>query len=128
MLPAVRASIHRLLFSAAALDVGLFPLDVSDFNASGDCLLGSALYEVVEVAPDTHRDSELLMRFKTFASEFAIGCTTHFLLGIAAVVLLGGAAHYWGFSGRTTFVLVAIILFVVAVFLPGRRRKPGGQE
>lgn len=99
------------------MDVGLFPVDVSDFYACGVWLLGSTLCEVVEIAPDTYSNGELLMRFKNFASEFAIGCTTHFLLAIAAVALLGRAAHYWGFSGRTLFVLVAIVLFVMAVFL-----------
>lgn len=68
------------------------------------------------------------MRFKDFVSEFAIGCTTHFLLAIAAVALLSGAAHYWGFSGVTLFVLVAVVLFAIAVFLPWRRQKGSGQE
>ena len=63
------------------------------------------------------------MTFKDFASEFAIGCTTHFLLAVAAVALLGGAAHYWGLSGGTLFVIAAVVLFVIAVFVPWRRRK-----
>jgi len=63
------------------------------------------------------------MRFKDIASEFAIGCTTHSMLSIAAVILLGGAARYWGLSGVTLYVLIAIVLFVIAVFLPWRRRK-----
>ncbi len=63
------------------------------------------------------------MKFRDFASEIAIGCTTHFLLALAALVFLGGAVHYWGFSGRTLFVLVAVILFFTAVSLPWKRRK-----
>jgi membrane protein DedA with SNARE-associated domain len=63
------------------------------------------------------------MKFRDFAREFAIGCSTHFLLALAAAVLLGGAVHYWGFSGRTLFVLIALVLFTSAVFLPWKRRK-----
>ena len=63
------------------------------------------------------------MKFRDFAKEFTIGCLTHFLLGVAALVLLGGAAHYWGFSGRTLFVLVAVVLFFTAASLPWRKRK-----
>jgi hypothetical protein len=63
------------------------------------------------------------VRFRDLASEFAIGCTTHFLLAIAALALLGGAAHYLGLSGGTLFVLAAVVLFVIAVFLPWKRRK-----
>jgi len=63
------------------------------------------------------------MKFRHFASEFTIGCLTHFLLWVAAVALLGGAAHYWGFSGRTLFALVAVVIFLTAASLPWRKRK-----
>ena len=63
------------------------------------------------------------MKFRDSAREFAIGCSTHFLLAVAAFVLLSGAAHYWGFSGRTLFVVVAVVLFFTAASLPWKRRK-----
>jgi len=64
----------------------------------------------------------MLVKFKGFASEFAIGCSTHFLLALAALVFLGGAVHYRGL-GRVLFVVVALILFFAAALFPWKRRK-----
>ena len=46
-----------------------------------------------------------------------------FLTGGCGVVVLGGAAHYWGLSGRTLFVLVTAAIFLAAAPLPWRKRK-----
>ena len=62
------------------------------------------------------------MKFRDFASEFAVGCSTHFLFAMAALVFLGGAVHYRGL-GRVLFVVVALILFFVAALFPWKRRK-----
>jgi hypothetical protein len=35
--------------------------------------------------------------------DFAVGCVGHFLIAMAAAALLGGTAHYLGFSGRFVF-------------------------
>jgi len=44
--------------------------------------------------------------------DFATGCVGHFLIGIAAAVLLGSTAHYFGFSGRIVFVIVLVVIIL----------------
>ncbi len=67
------------------------------------------------------------MRFKdiarNMASESAIGCVTHFLMAVAGFAFLRGAASHRGWSGRILFVLVALMLFAGAVFIPVKLRK-----
>ncbi len=106
------------------MDVGPSVVDLCRFRACGAWVLDRT-FSKVDIAPgkdSPHRTPEDKMRFKDFAREFSIGCTTHFLLAIAAAILLGGAVHYWGFSGRTLFATVAVVLFVIAVFFPWKRR------
>jgi hypothetical protein len=62
------------------------------------------------------------MKFRKFASDFAIGCTTHFLLAMAALVFLGGAVHYRGL-GRILFVIAAVVLFFAAALFPWNKWK-----
>ena len=67
------------------------------------------------------------MRFRNIArnmaSESAIGCLTHFLMAVAGIALLGGAASHRGWSDRILFILVALLLFAGAVLLPVKLRK-----
>jgi hypothetical protein len=53
----------------------------------------------------------------------ASGCVTHFLIAVAAAILLGSGAHYWGFSGRTVFVVVLIAIFLASVLIPWEKEK-----
>jgi hypothetical protein len=64
------------------------------------------------------------MKFRDIASDFVIGCGIHSFLTIAAAILLGSAAYYWGLSGRTLYVLIAIVLFfgVIRPWLKTRQR------
>jgi hypothetical protein len=55
--------------------------------------------------------------------DFAVGCVGHFLIAVAAVALLGGAAHYWGVSGRLVFVIVLVLIFFVSVLIPYKKQK-----
>ena len=55
--------------------------------------------------------------------DFATGCVGHFLIGIAAAVLLGSTAHYFGFSGRIVFVIVLVVIFLASAFIPDKKRK-----
>jgi hypothetical protein len=41
---------------------------------------------------------------RQFARESAIGCVTHFLLVMAGVFFLGGAAVYHGWKGKALFI------------------------
>ncbi len=55
----------------------------------------------------------------------ASGCMTHLLIAIAAAILLGSGAHYWGLSGRMVFVVVLIAIFLVNVLIPWKSdRRP----
>lgn len=63
------------------------------------------------------------MTFREFAREFSTGCLGHFIIGIAAAALLGGAAHYLGFARWLIFVLIVAAIISASVFLPGP--KPG---
>ena len=53
----------------------------------------------------------------------ASGCMTHLLIAIAAAILLGSGAHYWGFSGRMVFVVVLIAIFLASVLFPWETEK-----
>jgi hypothetical protein len=57
------------------------------------------------------------------AKGCAVGCLTHFLIGIAAAILIGGGAHYWGLSGRAVFVIVLVVIFFAAVLLPWEKHN-----
>ena len=57
------------------------------------------------------------------ASESVIGCLTHFLLTVAGIALLAGAFQHRRWSDRILFVLIALLLFAGAVFLPIKIRK-----
>jgi hypothetical protein len=46
----------------------------------------------------------------------------HFLIAIAGVVLLGGTAHFFGFSGRVVFVVVVAAIFIASVLIPEKKR------
>jgi hypothetical protein len=59
------------------------------------------------------------MTFGEFAREFSTGCLGHFIIGIAAAALLGGAAHYLGLSRWAIFVLVVVVIFSVSALVPG---------
>jgi len=41
------------------------------------------------------------------------GYITHFLIAVAAAILLGGGAHYWCLSGRALFAIVLITIFPI---------------
>jgi hypothetical protein len=55
--------------------------------------------------------------------DFAVGCVGHFLIAVAAVALLAGTAHYWGVSGRLVFMIVLVVIFVVSVLIPYKKKK-----
>jgi len=62
------------------------------------------------------------MTFKEFAREFSTGYLGHFIIGIAAVALLGGAAHYLGLSRWAIFALVVVVIFSASVLIPGPKK------
>jgi len=47
----------------------------------------------------------------------------HFLIGVAAAILLGGSAHFFGLSGRAVFAIVLVVIFFASVFLPDKKEK-----
>jgi hypothetical protein len=57
------------------------------------------------------------------AKGCAGGCITHFLIAVAAAVLLGSGAHYWGLSGRAVFAIVLITIFLVSALIPWEKEK-----
>ena len=48
----------------------------------------------------------------------ASGCLTHFLVAVAATILLGSGAYFKGLPRRTIFVIVLVAIFLVAVLIP----------
>lgn len=60
---------------------------------------------------------------RNMARESAIGCVTHFLLVMAGVIFLGGAAAYRGWVGKVLFVLAALLVFIGAATVPSRRNQ-----
>jgi hypothetical protein len=65
------------------------------------------------------------MTFREFAREFSTGCLGHFIIGVSAAILLGGAAHYWGLSRWAILVLIVVVIFSASVLIPGpKKRKP----
>ena len=71
------------------------------------------------------------MEYKETASlaarESVKGCVggriTHFLIAIAAAILLGSSAHYWGLSGRAVFGIALITIFLVSALIPWEKEK-----
>jgi hypothetical protein len=55
--------------------------------------------------------------------DFAVGCTGHFLIAMAAVIFFGGAAHYFGLSGRIVFAIIVVTIFVVSVLIPAKKKQ-----
>jgi antibiotic biosynthesis monooxygenase (ABM) superfamily enzyme len=55
--------------------------------------------------------------------DFAIGCTGHFVIAIAAAILLLSGARFWGLSGRVLFVTVLVVIFLTSALIPWSRRK-----
>jgi len=51
------------------------------------------------------------------------GCITHFLIVVAAAILLGSSAHFWGLSGRAEFAIVLITIFLVSALIPWENEK-----
>ena len=63
---------------------------------------------------------------RDMAQESAIGCGTHFLLVVAGVAFLGGAAAYHGWVGKVMFIAAAfLVLLVAAAVRPSTRSKMG---
>lgn len=63
------------------------------------------------------------MTLREFAKEFFTGCLGHFVIAVAAAVLLGIGAHHFGLSRLAIFTLVVVVVFFVSVLIPGPRRK-----
>ena len=63
------------------------------------------------------------MTFREFAREVSTGCLGHFIIGITAAALLGGAAHYLGLARWAIFVLVVVVIFSASVLIPGPKQK-----
>jgi hypothetical protein len=61
------------------------------------------------------------MTFKEFVREFSTGCLGHFIVGIAAAVLLGSVALYLGLARWVIFVLVVVVIFSASVLIPGSK-------
>ncbi len=59
---------------------------------------------------------------RNMARESAIGCGTHFLLVVAGVIFLGGAAAYRGWVGKALFVIAALLVFIGAAAFPERSK------
>jgi hypothetical protein len=55
--------------------------------------------------------------------DFATGCLGHFVIGLAAAILLGGTAHYFGLSGRVVFAIVVVVIFIASVLVPDKKAK-----
>jgi len=55
--------------------------------------------------------------------DFATGCVGHFLIGIAAAILLGGTAHFFGLSGRGVFVIVLVVIFIASILIPDKKKE-----
>jgi hypothetical protein len=51
------------------------------------------------------------------------GCITHFLIAVAAAILLGGGAHYWGLPGAVVFLVVLIAIFFATALIPWKKEK-----
>lgn len=60
---------------------------------------------------------------KEAAKGCASGCITHFLIAVAAAILLGGGAHYWGLPGVVVFLVVLIAIFLATVLIPWKKEK-----
>jgi hypothetical protein len=60
---------------------------------------------------------------KEAAKGAASGCVTHFLIAVAAAILLGGGAHYWGLPGSMVFVVVLIAIFLASVLIPWEKEN-----
>ena len=63
------------------------------------------------------------MTFKEFSKESATGCLGHFVIGVAAAILLGTSAHYLGVSRWVIFLIVVVVIFSVSVLIPGPKPK-----
>lgn len=59
---------------------------------------------------------------RNMARESAIGFGTNFLLVVAGVIFLGGAAAYRGWVGNALFVLAALLVFIGVAAFPGRSK------
>jgi len=55
--------------------------------------------------------------------DVAISCVGHFLIALAAVVLLGGTAHYFGLSGHVVFAFVVVAIFLASVLIPDQENN-----
>jgi hypothetical protein len=42
---------------------------------------------------------------------------------MAAAALLGGTAHYLGFSGHVVFVVVLVSIFIASVLIPDKKKN-----
>jgi type IV secretory pathway VirB2 component (pilin) len=60
---------------------------------------------------------------KESAKGCAGGCATHFLIAVAATILIGGGAHLWGISWRVLLFIVLGIIFFVSAFIPWQRER-----
>jgi hypothetical protein len=60
---------------------------------------------------------------KEAAKGAAGGCITHFLIAVAAAILLGSGAHYWGLPGGIVFLVVLIAIFLATVLIPWKKDR-----
>jgi hypothetical protein len=69
------------------------------------------------------RRPALLNVAKESAKGCAGGCVTHFLIAVAAAILIGGGAHFWGLSGKALFFMVLVIILPVSALILWERGR-----
>jgi hypothetical protein len=69
------------------------------------------------------RGNRTIRTLRELATEFSTGCLGHFIIGIAAAALLGGAAHYLGLARWAIFLLVVVVIFAVSVLIPSPKKE-----
>jgi hypothetical protein len=77
---------------------------------------------VSQVANVTEQRPVLHNVAKESAKGCAGGCVTHFLIAVAAAILIGGGGHFWGLSDKALFFIVLVIIFLVSALIPWERR------
>lgn len=60
---------------------------------------------------------------REFVREFFSGCLSHFVVGVAALILLGIGGRHLGLSRLAIFVLVVVVVFLLSVVIRKAKAK-----